>query len=104
MKKLMPIITGIILPSLFVCQSLVADSSSSECRCSGFLIQIGDHQYKVRKYCGEPTAIESIGQREVITDGQTQKLNLDDWIYERDGNTIVIRFEGGRIVRIETIE
>jgi hypothetical protein len=102
MRKFVSILTMVILLSVIVCPSLFA--KTEECRCSGFLIQVGDHRYKVKKYCGVPDSIETIGQREIVVDGQTRFLNLDDWVYERGDEVIIISFEGGRVIKIETVK
>jgi len=85
-------------------------------RCGGDLVTPGYLKYEVLKSCGEPLAREVVGEVEITDPGKIYDGNylrghsysrkvilfIEEWIYERSGLN-VLRFEGNRLVQVESV-
>lgn len=74
-------------------------------RCNSQLISIGDHAFEVQKKCGPPASQATIGSREDFSRNyrHSEQVRVEEWIYGPDhGMYRYLRFEGGRLTRIES--
>ncbi|AYC31661.1 DUF2845 domain-containing protein [Pseudomonas cavernae] len=79
-------------------------SAASTLRCGSALISLGDHISEVRSKCGQPRSRDFLGYREVFDDyGYGQEVKVEEWSYgPRSGMLYFLRFEGNRLVNIES--
>jgi hypothetical protein len=95
-------------PHLISCLALLAISMSSHAatlRCGSQLISAGDRAFEVQQKCGAPVSQEVIGTKETFSRNyrKSEEVKVEEWIYGPDnGMYQYLRFEGGRLVRIDS--
>lgn len=80
-------------------------SQASTLRCGSQLISAGDRAFEVQQKCGQPVSQNVIGSKETFnsTYRKSEQISVEEWIYGPDhGMYQYLRFEGGRLVRIES--
>ncbi|MGY4533273.1 hypothetical protein ACVW0Y_002403 [Pseudomonas sp. TE3786] len=87
------------LPLLF----LAAESQAS-LRCDKGIASEGDRQIEVQTKCGEPNSSNVVGYVESRTGNRTSEVEVQEWVYgPREGGMMYfLRFEGGRLVRVDS--
>lgn len=83
----------------------VCQVQASTMRCNSQLISVGDHAFEVQKKCGPPASQATIGSRENFSSNfrRSEQVLVEEWIYGPDhGMYRYLRFEGGRLTRIES--
>lgn len=86
-------------------QSLICAAQASTLRCGSQLISVGDRAFEVQQKCGIPVSQDVIGTKETFnsTYRKSEEVRVEEWIYGPDhGMYQYLRFEGGRLVRIES--
>jgi hypothetical protein len=79
--------------------------AASTLRCGSQLISTGDRAFEVQQKCGEPVSQEVLGTQETFNSNyrKSQAVRIEEWIYGPDhGMYQYLRFEGGRLVRIDS--
>ncbi|RMP19511.1 hypothetical protein ALQ28_03499 [Pseudomonas syringae pv. delphinii] len=79
--------------------------ATSTLRCGSQLVSTGDRAFEVQQKCGEPVSQEVLGTQETFnsTYRRSEAVRIEEWIYGPDnGMYQYLRFEGGRLVRIES--
>lgn len=79
--------------------------AASTLRCGSQLVSTGDRAFEVQQKCGEPVSQEVLGTQETFnsTYRKSEAVKIEEWIYGPDnGMYQYLRFEGGRLVRIES--
>lgn len=95
-------------PRFILCLALAACASTSQAstlRCASQLISTGDRAFEVQQKCGAPISQQVIGSKETFSGNyrQSEEVRIEEWIYGPDnGMYQYLRFEGGRLVRIES--
>ncbi len=70
-------------------------------RCGSQLISVGDREFEVLQKCGEPIARNIIGYKRSVN--RREEVQIDEWIYgPNSGMYQYLRFEGGRLLRIDS--
>ena len=85
--------------------SLTCAAQASTLRCGSQLISVGDRAFDVQQKCGIPVSQDVIGSKETFnsTYRKSEEVRIEEWIYGPDnGMYQYLRFEGGRLVRIES--
>lgn len=80
-------------------------SQASSLRCGSQLISVGDRTFEVQQKCGTPVSQDVIGTKETFnnTYRKSEEVRVEEWIYGPDhGMYQYLRFEGGRLVRIDS--
>jgi hypothetical protein len=92
-----------LIYSLLFALPLTANASST-LRCGSDLISLKDPSTIVSSKCGEPASREFVGYREVLDAyGFHHEVAVEEWIYgPRNGMYQFLRFEGNRLVKIES--
>ncbi|MCD5988685.1 MULTISPECIES: DUF2845 domain-containing protein [Pseudomonas] len=88
-----------------VLAALSASAQASTLRCGSQLISAGDRAFEVQQKCGMPVSQEVIGTKETFSGNyrQSEEVKIEEWIYGPDhGMYQYLRFEGGRLVRIDS--
>ncbi|MBD8573613.1 DUF2845 domain-containing protein [Pseudomonas syringae] len=83
----------------------IGPAQASTMRCNSHLISVGDHAFEVQKKCGRPASQATLGSRKSYdsTYRRSEQVEIEEWIYGPDhGMYRYLRFEGGRLVRIES--
>lgn len=79
-------------------------SASTTLRCGNGLVSTGSTTNEVLQKCGEPIARDLLGS--IIKTGiygETYELQVEEWSYApRNGMYQFLRFEGGRLVRVNS--
>jgi len=102
--------------TLAVLLSLAAASPAYAFRCGSHLITEGDPRSKVVAYCGDPTEVQNTtsvlrrpvtwinGRPYTVGDGFIE-IPVEVWVYNLGPSKLMrqIRFEGGRVVAIDTL-
>jgi len=105
---------------------LLAMTPAEAMRCGSKIVKKGDLYTKIRKFCGEPDAIQRrsafrgggvysssgvtisnssvSGGKTVYGTGYSEEIVIEEWTYNRGNRKLVrvIRFENGRVVNIES--
>lgn len=79
--------------------------ATSTLRCGSQLVSTGDRVFEVQQKCGEPVSQEVLGTQETFnsTYRRSEAVRIEEWVYGPDnGMYQYLRFEGGRLVRIES--
>jgi hypothetical protein len=78
--------------------------AASTLRCQSSLISLQDHTSEVLAKCGEPATKDFLGYKEVFDYyGGSSQVGIDSWSYgPRNGMYYYLRFEGNRLVKIES--
>ena len=85
--------------------SLTWMAQASTLRCGSQLISVGDRAFEVQQKCGVPVSQDVIGTKETFnsTYRRSEEVRVEEWIYGPDhGMFQYLRFEGGRLVRIDS--
>lgn len=93
-----------LIPSL-VLLAFASASQAATLRCGSQLISAGDRAFEVQQKCGVPVSQEVIGSKETYSGNyrQSEQVRIEEWIYGPDhGMYQYLRFEGGRLVRIDS--
>ncbi len=80
-------------------------AQASTMRCNSHLVSVGDHAFEVQKKCGQPASQATLGSRKSYnsTYRRSEQVDIEEWVYGPDhGMYRYLRFEGGRLVRIES--
>lgn len=79
-----------------------AGSAAAAFRCGAHLVEKGQHDFIVKKYCGTPMARENVGYR--LAPGGAREYAIERWVYgPRAGHYTVLVFEAGRLVSLESV-
>ncbi len=93
---------------LFLCLTLTTlcgTAGAATLRCGSQLISDGDRAFEVQQKCGTPISQEVIGSKETFSGDyrRSEQVRIEEWIYGPDhGMYQYLRFEGGRLVRIDS--
>ncbi|MBP8236784.1 MAG: DUF2845 domain-containing protein [Pseudomonas sp.] len=92
-----------LLCSLLILFPLGAHASST-LRCDSGLISLEDSTSVVTSKCGDPISREFVGYREVLDAyGFRNEVAVEEWAYgPRNGMYQFLRFEGNRLVKIQS--
>ncbi|MBC3950313.1 DUF2845 domain-containing protein [Pseudomonas folii] len=93
------------LIACFVLFAVCASAQASTLRCGSQLISAGDRAFEVQQKCGAPVSQEVIGSKETFSGNyrRSEEVKIEEWIYGPDhGMYQYLRFEGGRLVRIDS--
>ncbi|WP_407681332.1 DUF2845 domain-containing protein [Pseudomonas bohemica] len=73
-------------------------------RCGSQLISVGDRMFEVQQKCGQPVSQDIIGYKETVNHfRQVDQVQVQEWVYgPNSGMYQYLRFEGGRLVRIDS--
>ena len=73
-------------------------------RCGSQLISVGDRAFEVQQKCGAPASQDLIGTKSTFSHyRQRDEVKVEEWIYgPNNGMYQYLRFEGGRLVRIDS--
>ncbi|HBT59108.1 DUF2845 domain-containing protein [Halopseudomonas aestusnigri] len=73
-------------------------------RCGTSIVDEGDLKFEVLQACGEPISREVIGYVDSVQlNDRIRVMNIEEWIYQINGNYQSLEFEGNRLVRITRI-
>ena len=68
-------------------------------RCGHNLIQVGDFEYRVLKFCGEPMSKDVVGYR--INENGDREAKIEHWVYgPKNGWYTILIIEGGVVKKI----
>lgn len=106
MKRLLVHCTLLLV---FVSGPVICDSAESS-RCGSKVIQVGDSIHKVKKYCGDPSSKEVVGEykqrekskREVTVSSSEQMTYVTEWAYYSYDKITTYVFHGNTLVNIST--
>ena len=84
--------------------TLVGVVQADTLRCGSQLISVGDRMFEVQQKCGQPVSQDIIGYKETVNHyRQVDQVQVQEWIYgPSNGMYQYLRFEGGRLVRIDS--
>jgi hypothetical protein len=84
--------------------ALVGAAQADTLRCGSQLISVGDRMFEVQQKCGQPVSQDIIGYKETVNHyRQVDQVQVQEWIYgPSNGMYQYLRFEGGRLVRIDS--
>lgn len=84
--------------------ALAGVAQADTLRCGSQLISVGDRMFEVQQKCGQPVSQEIIGYKETVNHyRQVDQVQVQEWIYgPSNGMYQYLRFEGGRLVRIDS--
>lgn len=75
--------------------------SANSLRCGSRLVSTGDRMFEVEEKCGPPRQRDLIGY--ALGPHWRRELIIEEWVYGPDNGMIsVLRFEGNRLIKIET--
>lgn len=70
-------------------------------RCGTQLISLGDRTFEVERKCGTPVDRSFVGY--TLGPYARQEMAIEEWLYgPSNGRITILRFEGNRLVRIES--
>ena len=73
-------------------------------RCGTSIVDEGDLKLEGLQACGEPISREVIGYVDSVQlNDRIRVMNIEEWIYQINGNYQSLEFEGNRLVRITRI-
>lgn len=84
---------------------LACSAQAATLRCGSQLISTGDRAFEVQQKCGAPISQDVIGSKETYSGNyrRSEEVRIEEWIYGPDnGMYQYLRFEGGRLVRIDS--
>jgi len=98
---------------LLICMTLavsagstaVSANATSTLRCGSQLVSTGDRLFEVQEKCGAPVSQEVLSTGESFNRryGSAPAVRIEEWVYGPDhGMYQYLRFEGGRLVTIES--
>lgn len=84
--------------------ALTGVAQADTLRCGSQLISVGDRMFEVQQKCGQPVSQDIIGYKETVNHyRQVDQVQVQEWIYgPSNGMYQYLRFEGGRLVRIDS--
>ena len=84
--------------------ALVGVVQADTLRCGSQLISVGDRMFEVQQKCGQPVSQDIIGYKETVNHyRQVDQVQVQEWVYgPSSGMYQYLRFEGGRLVRIDS--
>ncbi|QKF49937.1 DUF2845 domain-containing protein [Pseudomonas graminis] len=84
--------------------ALVGVVQADTLRCGSQLISVGDRMFEVQQKCGQPVSQDIIGYKETVNHyRQVDQVQVQEWVYgPSNGMYQYLRFEGGRLVRIDS--
>ena len=87
---------------LIAATGLLVSGEAAALRCGNDLITQGDYAYEVRRACGDPDAIQALGDPIHRDYGPSEEI----WYYDFGGNRFirVLHFRDGRLRRVETAD
>ena len=82
----------------------VTQAATDTLRCGSQLISVGDRMFEVQQKCGQPVSQDIVGDKETVNHfRQVDQVQVQEWIYgPNNGMYQYLRFEGGRLVRIDS--
>lgn len=94
-----------LLSLALVCIVLFASNPAHAMRCGSHLITDGMHESEVKALCGEPYSERSLGYISRGHHGYHREILVTELVYNFGPRKLMraLRFEGGRLVLIETI-
>ena len=93
---------------LIVCLALTAICGTSQAatmRCGSQLVSDGDRTFEVQQKCGAPISQDVIGSKETFNSNyrKSEQVRVEEWVYgPANGMYQYLRFEGGRLTRIDS--
>jgi hypothetical protein len=97
----MPTSSTLILALLL----LAGTAHGATLRCGSQLISTGDRAFEVHQKCGPPVSMDVIGSSESYSSNyrHSEQVRIEEWVYgPLNGMYQYLRFEGGRLVRIDS--
>lgn len=95
---------GIRLSALILCSLSTWPVQADSLRCGSQLVSTGDRAFEVERKCGAPQYRDLIGytnSRYGYSD--RPEMAIEEWVYgPNSGAFSILRFEGNRLIRIET--
>lgn len=92
--------------SLLLCLPLLllAAHSQASLRCEKGIASEGDRTVEVQTKCGTPASNNVVGYVKDRAGNRTTEVEVQEWVYgPREGGMMYfLRFEGGRLVRIDS--
>ena len=87
------------LPLLFL-----AAHSHASLRCDKGIASEGDRTIEVQTKCGAPSSTNVVGYVKNRVGTRTTEVEVQEWVYgPREGGMMyILRFEGGKLVRIDS--
>lgn len=84
--------------------AVTAHAATDTLRCGSQLISVGDRMFEVQQKCGQPVSQDIVGYKETVNHfRQVDQVQVQEWIYgPNNGMYQYLRFEGGRLVRIDS--
>lgn len=84
--------------------ALIGVAQAGTLRCGSQLISEGDRMFEVQQKCGQPVSQDIIGYKETVNHyRQVDQVQVQEWVYgPSNGMYQFLRFEGGRLVRIDS--
>jgi hypothetical protein len=68
-------------------------------RCGNNLIEVGDFEYKVLRFCGEPASKDVVGYK--INEEGDREAKIEHWVYgPKNGMYTILIIEGGVVKKI----
>ncbi len=94
-----------LLSLTLICIALFASNPAHAMRCGSHLITDGMHESEVKALCGEPSSERIIGYIGRGHHGYHREVLVTEFVYNFGPRKLMraLRFEGGRLVLIETI-
>ena len=95
--------TGWIILAVILLLPVAGLAGNTSLRCGNALILIGDTMHEVRKACGEPLSEQRVGEKKTYRMIKKRHLKIEDityvteWIYDKNGETYILTFEGSRL-------
>ena len=73
-------------------------------RCGTSIVEEGDLKFEVLQACGEPISREVIGYIDSArVNDRIRVMNIEEWIYQINGNYQSLEFEGNQLVSITRV-
>lgn len=94
-----------LLLSLPLSLAAFSAQASSTMRCESRLVSVDATIQEVAAKCGAPASQQSLGFRQVVDYyGMVSDVPVEEWVYGpmRGGMTYYLRFEGGRLVNVDS--
>ncbi|GLK91091.1 DUF2845 domain-containing protein [Pseudomonas turukhanskensis] len=92
--------------SFLLCLPLMAFAAASHAslRCDNGIASEGDRTVEVQTKCGAPASSSVVGYEKTRHGSSSTEVEVQEWVYgPREGGMMYfLRFEGGRLVRIDS--
>lgn len=90
-----------ICVALLLAMAFSVQADSRTMRCGTKIVSVGDRVFEVERKCGAPDLRYLVGYT-----GDAMYVPIEEWIYNHTTGSAtaynLLRFEGGRLVNIET--